>query len=76
MCHMPPSQFPKLAEILEISAYDFGKSLEILRQLELPSALQLHLLYVDDLILEEHAWKMGSSLLEVCRLLLLLYSCS
>lgn len=55
-----------MSEIVELSPYDFAKSLEMVRKVypHLPQALVMHLVHVEDQILEEHAWKSGSSLFE------------
>ena len=58
-------QFPRMAELMELTPYDFGKALTFLRKAALPPAVVLHLEQVDDQITEEQAWKSGSPLFEV-----------
>lgn len=54
-----------MAELMELTPYDFGKALTFLRKAALPPAVVLHLEQVDDQITEEQAWKSGSPLFEV-----------
>ncbi len=61
------TQFPRMAELVGITPFEFRKSLEYVGKVEpqLPKALLLHLMHVEDMILEEYAWKSGSELFEV-----------
>jgi Retinoblastoma-associated protein A domain len=62
-----PSQFPKMADLVGVSAYEFSKGIEFARKPapHTPQTVAVHLMCVEDMILEEHAWKSGSSVFEV-----------